>query len=225
MISFTKEEIQYLASLYCLTLVGTFWYRRPPLAKILSAIDRIGFSGAVKIGLIDGSHVLLHFDHEQDYLRCFTRQSWMISRNHMHVTKWTLDYDPTVEVPIVPAWVCFPGLPIHFHRKDALFQIARMIGTPMKQDASIIATNCPSVVCICVEVDVSKELPQRVYIQGASWIISQQVEYEGLPSYCNGCYWLGHVLHDCGKSKPELPVRSDKSRQRRSAADKDKRQR
>lgn len=54
----------------------------------------------------------------------------------MRVTKWTPDYDPKVDVRIVPVWVFLLGLPIHFHQCEALFQVVRMIGTPMKLDSA-----------------------------------------------------------------------------------------
>lgn len=73
MIAFSDEEISTLAEPYKLSLVGTFWYGRPPLATIRSTIDRIGFKGQVPAGLLDENHILLLFAQEQDYLRCFCK--------------------------------------------------------------------------------------------------------------------------------------------------------
>lgn len=75
MITFSDEEITTLAEPYRLSLVGTFWYGRPPLAAIHNTIDRIGFNGSVRTELLDTNHILLQFSLEQDYLRCFARQS------------------------------------------------------------------------------------------------------------------------------------------------------
>lgn len=74
MIIFTEDEIKTLAAPYRFTLVGTFWYGQPPLATIRSTLDRIGFIGKVRVDMLDSMHVLLHFDQETDYLRCFVRQ-------------------------------------------------------------------------------------------------------------------------------------------------------
>lgn len=73
----------------------------------------------------------------------------------MRVTKWTPDYDPKVRVPVVPVWIFLLGLPIHFHQHEALFQIGRMVGTPMKQDTATAKNIRPSVAQLCVENDVS----------------------------------------------------------------------
>lgn len=77
----------------------------------------------------------------------------------MRVTKWTPDYDPKIDVPIVPVWISLPGLPIHFHHREALFQIGRMIRTPIKLDMATAENLWPSVARLCVEIDVSQELP------------------------------------------------------------------
>lgn len=205
MITFSEEEINSLAAPFRYTLVCTFWYGRPPLATIRSAIDRIGFVGAVKVGLLDPTHIVLHFDQELDYIRCFSRRGWIISGKQMRITKWTPNYDPTKEVPVVPIWVIFPGLPLHMHRKDSLFQIAAMLGTPLKLDAATASMNRPSLARVCVELDVSKELPQRIFIQTPSRVIMQNVEYEDLPKYCSSCYKLGHVISECGTENPTQP--------------------
>lgn len=70
---------------------------------------------------------------------------WTIVGKYTRVTKWTADYDPKVDVPIVPLWICLPGLLIHFHQKEALFQIGRMLGTPIKLDAAMAEAIRPSV--------------------------------------------------------------------------------
>lgn len=119
----------------------------------------------------------------------------------MRVTKWTPEYDPKVDVPIVPVWVTFPGLPIHFHQREALFQIGRMLGTPMKLDMATTECLRPSVARLCIELDVSQELPARIFIQAAARCIPQPFVYEDLPKYCNVCSRLGHKSNFCGKEE------------------------
>lgn len=71
MIAFTDEEVISLAEPYRLSLVGTFWYGRPPLATIRSTMDRIGFIRMVCTALLDQNHVLFTFTQEQDYCDVF----------------------------------------------------------------------------------------------------------------------------------------------------------
>lgn len=90
----------------------------------------------------------------------------------MRVTKWSPDYDPTIDVPIVPVWVSLLGLLVHFHQREALFQIGRMTGTPMKLDMVTAENLRPSVARYCVELDVSQALLACIYIQTTNHCIS-----------------------------------------------------
>lgn len=140
-ITFSSKEIQELAASYRFTLVGTFWYEKPSMTQ--AVVDQIGFQGSVKLELLYSSHILIHFDQEPDYLRLFSRQSGTPAGRHIHITKCTPDYDPKIEVPIVPMWVVLLGLPVHFHHKKALFQNMRMFGDPMKLDTAILGGHSP----------------------------------------------------------------------------------
>lgn len=102
LVSFLDDEIDALAEPYRYSLVGTFWYGRPPMKVIREVFEKIGFHQDLRITLLDKSHILLTFRNEADYLRCFYRRSWQISGCHMRITKWTVDFDPSADVPIVP---------------------------------------------------------------------------------------------------------------------------
>lgn len=77
----------------------------------------------------------------------------------MRVTKWSYDYNPKVDVPIAPVWVSLLGLPIYLHKQEALFEIAKMIGSALKEDSATMQLLRPSAARICIEIDVSQELP------------------------------------------------------------------
>lgn len=210
LISFLNSEIDELAAPFKYSLVGTFWYGRPPLKVIREVFEKIGFYHDLRITLIDQPHILLNFRNEADYLRCFYRRSWYISGCHMRITKWTVDFDPSTDVPIVPAWIALPGLPIHLHRKEALFEIVKPIGSPIKLDVATTEGLRPSVARVCVEVYVSQELPQKIYLQAKSRFILQSIVCEDLPLFCTSCRRLGHAVSSCtpqmtAKIPPPLP--------------------
>lgn len=197
LISFSDSEIDDLAAPFKYSLVGTFWYGKPPLKVIRDVFEKIGFHQDLRITLIDQSHILLNFTNVADYLRCFYRRSWLISGCHMRITKWTVDFDPSTDVPIVPVWIAFPGLPIHLHRKEALFEIVKPIGCPIKLDVATKDGLRPSVARVCVEVDVSKDLPPKIYLQAKGRFILQTIIYEDLPLFCTSCRRLGHAAGSC----------------------------
>lgn len=74
------------------------------------------------------------------------------------------DSRPNMDCPIIPIWITLEGLPIHFFKKEALFPIANLIGNPLKVDAAT-STRCrPSAARVCVELDLSKDLEPRIWI-------------------------------------------------------------
>lgn len=71
----------------------------------------------------------------------------------------------------------------------------------MKLDTATVEKLHPYVARLCMEIDVSKELPTRVFIQASHRCINQQVIYEDLPTYCAQCSRLGYKASMCGKQE------------------------
>ncbi|CAH9089256.1 unnamed protein product [Cuscuta europaea] len=102
----------------------------------------------------------------------------------MKISRWTPDFHPDVESPIVPVWISFDSLPLHLHDKSPLFSIAGMIGKLLKVDATTLNHTRPSTGKVCVELDLLHEIPSKVLILNGSKEIIQPVFYDDLPSYC-----------------------------------------
>lgn len=168
-ISFSLDDVSNLTASLKFSLVGTFWNQRPKLEGIRYWFEKVGFLGGFKIILIDIKHILILFDQEADYIRCFSRCSWNVLGFHMRITKWSYDFDPKVDAPIVSVWVSLPGLPMYLHKPDPLFDIVRMMVIPLKADHATTNLLRPSMARICVEIDVSKDLPAKVFIQSADF--------------------------------------------------------
>lgn len=117
------------------------------------------------------------------------------------------------ESSLVPVWVTFPRLPIHFFAKPALFKIASLLGLPLRLDAATISLKRPGVARIQVELDVLKERPQQIWIGiGHNDGFWQRVEYESVPSYCTHCWHIGHAEAFCRVHNPELKVGTKQSK-------------
>ncbi|CAH9124929.1 unnamed protein product [Cuscuta epithymum] len=200
-ISFPDVSIQFLASKHKLALIGYFFKHRPEMKSLRKAFDLIGFKGSVHLGLLEKKHVLIRFEIEEDYIRCWNRQFWDIFGSTMRVTKWTPDFKPNVESPVVPVWLALEGLPIHLQDRRALFDIVGLIGRPLKLDAATTSLARPSVARVFAEVDVSKTLPNKVWINCGSSGFAQSIVYENRPLYCNHCLHLGHSDSVCIKKK------------------------
>lgn len=197
-VSFSDQDIQILAQKFKFALIGKFSKGRPPMVSIRKTFELIGFGGHFSLGLIDQKHILINFDLEEDYQRCWLRKSWSIQGFIMNIFKWSPDFRPEVESPIVPVWVAFEGLPVHLQDKRAVYSIANIIGTPLKVDASTLSVNRPSVARVCVELNVTKNLPQTIWINNGSYGgFAQAVKYEYIPPYCSNCNKFGHTTKEC----------------------------
>lgn len=92
---------------------------------------------------------------------------------------------------MVPVWVSLTALPIHLHDQRALYEIVRAIGRPIKVDVAALNFLRPSVALMCIEVDVTQELPSKIYVDCGDSSLFQPVIYEDLPLYCQQCTTFG----------------------------------
>ncbi|CAH9095075.1 unnamed protein product, partial [Cuscuta epithymum] len=203
-VNFSEDAVETIADRHKNALVGYFYKGRPPMNTLRRSFEMTGFKGGFHLGLLEKKHVLIRFDLEEDYIRCWNRQVWDIHGNVMRVTKWSPDFRPNVESPIVPVWLTLEGLPIHFHDKRAMFAIAGLIGKPLKLDIATTTLARPSLARVCVELDLTKEMPSKIWIQAGKTGFTQSIVYENRPHYCLSCLHLGHISSKCPKNGQEV---------------------
>ena len=77
--------------------------------------------------------------------------------------------------------------------------------TPLFVDAATSSFTRPNVARVCVEVDLLKSFPSRVWVDmGDGNGFWQALIPEKLPSYCGHCYRQGHEEGLCHVKHPEL---------------------
>lgn len=88
-----------------------------------------------------------------------------------------------------------------------LKEIVGSFGLFLRADDRTLTLTHPIHARMCIEVDVSKPLPTRVWIRSSKeeevgfW---QKIVYEGNISYCYHCCLLGHDFSECRKAHPQL---------------------
>lgn len=123
----------------------------------------------------------------------------------MRVFKWTPRFHVDRESSLVPVWFSLPKLPVHLFHKSCLFQIVACLGRPLYLDSATVSLSRPSVARVCVELDLLKTLPSRVWIvMGAGEGFWQPLVAESLPLYCSHCFRQGHIPETCHVLHPEL---------------------
>ncbi|CAH9075821.1 unnamed protein product [Cuscuta europaea] len=115
----------------------------------------------------------------------------------MKVTRWTPKFNPDIESPLAPVWVVLEGLPIHLHNLKALYYIGILLDRPLSIDAHIANFSRPSLARLCIELNVSNPLPQKIWIENGNQGFFQHVKYENLPRYCSKCFRFDHETKSC----------------------------
>lgn len=213
-IYFSRYQISHYSDPYHQTLVAKFseGYNkqnpnlgRPSLDKLHEYFLALDLHGELQLGLLDNRHVLLRCTLQEDFLRLYSRPVWYVRGLPMRIFKWSPGFHVERESPIVPVWISFPRLPIQFFNSEALFQLCRLIGIPLRMDAATQSLKRPSYTRVQIELDVLKPRPDHVWIGmedlDGFW---QPVEYESVPAYCTHCWHVGHSVDQCHVHKPEL---------------------
>ncbi|GAA0172100.1 hypothetical protein LIER_25995 [Lithospermum erythrorhizon] len=76
----------------------------------------------------------------------------------MRIFKWTPDFHPPKESPLIPIWVHFHGLPLYMFEGERLLSVANSIGKPLRIDSHNVNRVKLGTASVCVERDVSKPL-------------------------------------------------------------------
>ncbi|PKU85020.1 hypothetical protein MA16_Dca017189 [Dendrobium catenatum] len=126
----------------------------------------------------------------------------------MRVLKWTPFFDVHEESPIVPIWISFPNLRLHFFNPQVLHAIGSVFGRPLQTDQATASRTRQSVARVLVEVDISKKHPKEVWVGSKAFGYLQKVEFEKVSEFCSHCKIHGHAMSDCFRLHPELKKKS-----------------
>ncbi|KAG8377833.1 hypothetical protein BUALT_Bualt08G0074700 [Buddleja alternifolia] len=113
------------------------------------------------------------------------------------VLKWTSEFDPTEESPIMPVWIKVFVLRPHWFHRQFLYHVASLIGKPLKLDEATTEIANPMFARMCVEINVLDKLVPNVPIQIDGKTRFFKVTYEGIPAYCKICHHRGHTMAAC----------------------------
>ncbi|KAG8368725.1 hypothetical protein BUALT_Bualt15G0075800 [Buddleja alternifolia] len=201
----SKEEDDFMASPYQYSLVGKFSHGYPTMRRPGAKFAALGFNSGFKIGVLDHKHVWIRLFDPNDYARVWMKQTWYFDGFPMRVLKWTSDFNPNEESPIMPIWIKVLGLRPHWFHRQFLCHVASLIGKPLKLDEATTEIDNPVVARMCVEVNVLEKLHLDVPIQIDSKTRFFKVQYEGIPEYCRICRHRGHSVAACfaQKDNPE----------------------
>ncbi|KAH0738469.1 hypothetical protein KY290_037174 [Solanum tuberosum] len=127
------------------TIVGNFLKPRPQIDKIRSKFkELVALKGSVKIGVYDNYNVFIDCSNDEDFQNVWYRRMIEIEGLQMWMQKWTPDFKPEKDIPIVPVWVLLPELPFHMHNWQYVKQFLIPIGTPLSLDSATESKTRPN---------------------------------------------------------------------------------
>ena len=98
--------------------------------------------------------------------------------------------------------VLLPGLPIHLWNEPALMAIGNSLGTFISMDSVNLNYANIKVARVLVEMDIHHGLPEVLEIDWRGQLISQRLDFLGIPFRCSYCRRTGHLRRDCSKFPP-----------------------
>ena len=206
-VTFSMDDMERAAAPFQFALVGKFSRGRPSMEDLRKFFRTLDLKDSVALGLLDRRHVLIRLLNEADFYRIWSRNVWYVNDAPMRVFKWSIDFHVDRESSLVPVWFALPKLPIHLFHKECLFAIVACLGRPLCVDSATAHGSSPCVARVCVEVDLQKKLPHRVWISiGERLGFWQPLVSENLPRYCGFYLHQGHGEEECRlKQIPEQP--------------------
>jgi hypothetical protein len=126
----------------------------------------------------------------------------------MYLNKWMSDFSPENGIPsTVSVWVILPFLPLHCWNDETLRNIGNTLGRYI--DRTEPREGIQACVCLCVEVDMEKGLPEVIQLDLDNWWYIQKVDYEQLPFKCKACHEYGNFVNNFPRTKIDQPEERD----------------
>ncbi|MQL89521.1 hypothetical protein Taro_022095 [Colocasia esculenta] len=118
-------------------------------------------------------------------------------------SKWSMEFSPNKDSPVVPIWLHMPGLPANFFSEPMIRSIAGSIGPMLQVDQNTSRMIRADAAVVCVQLDVSKKLPDRVWVGVGGGGFWQPIVYPAPPLFCTSCSRLGHSTKNCKQAATE----------------------
>lgn len=196
-IAFNETEVNLLSASFELTLIGKFSYGIPRIFDVTKMLNDLKLKSRFNISFMDKRHVVIQLFLEEDFNRLWLWDNPNVEGVPLRFFKWTPTFSLEDESPIVPVWVSLENLPIFMFHKEALFEIGKLIGNPVKIDGYTTNKSKLNQANICIYLDVSKPLISHLWIKVLEKGTAIKVSYGRVPHYCMNCHKLGHLESNC----------------------------
>ncbi|KAL9669371.1 hypothetical protein QQ045_006917 [Rhodiola kirilowii] len=162
-ISFTAAEQQAGIDNLKHSLVVKFSGGRPPIEVVRTALEEAWkVNGACSIGALDTRHILVVLQSEADARLVLSHPMRKLGHSLFRIFRWSVEFDTKKEPSTTITWVRMASLPLQMYNQGYIEPIINSFGRFLALDNKTVAFNNPSFARVCMEVDVSKLLPEEV---------------------------------------------------------------
>ena len=150
------------------------------------------------------------FTNIEDKDRLFEGGPYFFTAAGLYMRPWIMNFVPEKETfTSVPVWVRLYSLPLDYWKNELLAAIGNKLGHYVKASEATRRGKYTSFARICVEMDLSRALPEEIILEVFYEESVQTVYYEHIPFRCRKCHEHGHLFRDCPLNKEINKSRSN----------------
>ncbi|MQL73441.1 hypothetical protein Taro_005797 [Colocasia esculenta] len=211
---FTREEVGKSILTLNLAVIVRCAYGRSSIPDIKSCLSqRLEFREDFIVSILNHRHLLLRFEDKEDFLKVILRRSLCIKRLLYIFLKWDAKFDFSADPTIMPIGVGFPLLHVNYYYPDFLRSIAGNLGQVLRIYEPTSAITQTQEAFVCVELDIAKARPKRIWIGCGQEGFWQKNSYYKVVAVCSFCHKLGHAELECNKKTKDSVVMGNPQRQ------------
>lgn len=171
--------------------------------------------GVPNVFLHDAGYFVIQFSCIADKNDILCGGPYMFFNRPIILKPWPPDFNFYEEVlKVIPLLIKLPNLPLNCWSCDSLSRITSLLGVPVCADDCTTRQQRVSFARVLVEMDVTVELPDHVWVEDIEGrVFKQAVQYDWKPTYCHKCQMPGHNCEFKTAKVPEVRKDTNKVRQ------------
>ncbi|KAI0497216.1 hypothetical protein KFK09_020438 [Dendrobium nobile] len=146
--------------------------------------------------------MLCSFFSKETMENVLARGPWFINDHIIGMDKWSLDFSPlSLKGLSCLIWLRMPNLPLFCWYEINVARIASPIGIPLLIDGNMFQWSKREFSKVCVRMELDKQLPSGVWVEGPNGRFFQKVEYERISYLGYKCGMIEHLTNSCEVNK------------------------
>lgn len=187
-------------------IIGKFYEKVPPRGAVHAIVNGIWSLQRrdISVTKMDGNAFLLRVPCPNARRHILNKPLWQIDGQTLFIAKWSSGVQQNKpELEMVPVWLDFTGVPLQFFNRDALKEIAGLVGHPVRLHPSTENLTNIEVAKVYTIIDPRKPLLEFVNASFESGVTHRiSVSCPWFPSVCSFCKKVGHTISRCKSATP-----------------------